>query len=51
LEFKKLNSNAGVFIYRQGNEIIIVVVYIDNALFIEKNKALVIKIKNNFTYH
>jgi len=28
-----------------------VYLYIDNALFIEKNKALVIKIKNNFMYH
>jgi len=51
LEFKRLNSDVGVFIYRQGNEIIIIVVYIDNALFIEKNKALVIKIKNNFMYY
>ena len=50
LEFKKLNSDASVFIYRQDNEIIIIVVYVNNTLFIGKNKVLVIKIKNDFIY-
>jgi len=50
LGFKRLNSDAGIFIYGQGNEIIIVIVYVDDTLFIGRNKALVIKIKNDFMY-
>jgi len=51
LGFKQLTVDAGVFIYLKDNETVIVVIYIDDALFIGKNKLLVNKLKGDFMKH
>jgi len=51
LGFKQLTADAGVFIYLKDNETVIVIIYIDNTLFIGKNKLLVNKLKSDFIKH
>ncbi|KAJ3006097.1 hypothetical protein NUW54_g4064 [Trametes sanguinea] len=49
LGFKRLVSDAGLFIFRDKNGLpVIVVVYVDDALFCGPNKALVEKMKAKF---
>jgi len=51
LGFKWLTADAGVFIYLKDNKTVIVVIYINDALFIGKNKLLVNKLKGDFMKH
>jgi hypothetical protein len=48
LGFHRLVSNTGLFIKYNNGERIIVVVYIDDALFCGPNKAKILKAKQNF---
>ena len=41
LGFKCLNSDARIFMCREGPNLILAVVYVDNAIFIGRNKNLV----------
>jgi hypothetical protein len=45
LGFKHLNSDAGIFVCREGTKLIVAVVYVDDAMFFSKNKKLVDKKK------
>jgi hypothetical protein len=48
LGFRRLVSNAGLFIKYDNGERIVVVVYVNNALFYGLNKAKVLKAKQDF---
>jgi Reverse transcriptase (RNA-dependent DNA polymerase) len=48
LGFKRLNSDARIFMCREGTELIMAVVYVDDAMFFGKNKKLVDKKKALF---
>jgi hypothetical protein len=48
LGFKCLNSDAGIFVCREGTKLIMAVVYVDDAMFLGKNKKLVDKKKALF---
>jgi Reverse transcriptase (RNA-dependent DNA polymerase) len=48
LGFKCLNSDAGIFVCREGTELIVAVVYVDDTMFFGKNKKLVDKKKALF---
>ena len=48
LGFKCLNSDAGIFVCREGPNLILAVVYVDDAIFIGRNKNLVDKKKALF---
>lgn len=48
LGFKRILSDAGVFIFRQGKYIIIAIVYVDDALFMGNNRHLLTKKKMDF---
>jgi Reverse transcriptase (RNA-dependent DNA polymerase) len=39
LGYKRLVSNAGLSVYKDYKEIIIAIVYVNNAMFFGKNKA------------
>jgi Reverse transcriptase (RNA-dependent DNA polymerase) len=45
LGFKCLNSDARIFVCREGTKLIMAVVYVDDAMFFGKNKKLVDKKK------
>lgn len=49
LRYKRLSSDAGIFIFKdfEGNSVVIIV-YVDDALFCGKNKAPVAKLKADF---
>ena len=49
LGFEQLKIDAGLFLYRKGKEIVLAIIYIDNAQFCDPSKALVEKIKAAFT--
>jgi hypothetical protein len=46
--FTPINSDAGVYIYKEGKDYVIAVVYVDDTLFIGPNKSLVNKMKDKF---
>jgi hypothetical protein len=46
--FTPINSDAGVYIYKEGKDYVIAIVYIDDTLFIGPNKSLVNKMKDKF---
>lgn len=48
LGFIRLKSDAGVFIKRDGNDRIVVVVYVDDAIFAGSNKSKVLQAKESF---
>lgn len=48
LGFTQLKSDAGVFIKHDGNNRIIVIVYVDDAIFAGSNKAKVLQAKERF---
>ncbi|TFY50378.1 hypothetical protein EVJ58_g11073, partial [Rhodofomes roseus] len=49
LGFTRLVSDAGIFIYKtKDRRFVLVIVYVDDALFCGKDKALVAKLKNRF---
>ena len=49
LGFKRLVSDAGIFVFRdEDGGMVIVIVYVDDALFCGRNKALVNKMKAKF---
>ena len=48
LGFKRLNSDAGIYVCREGANLIVAVVYVDDAMFLRKNKKLVNKKKALF---
>jgi Reverse transcriptase (RNA-dependent DNA polymerase) len=48
LGFKRLNSDARIFVCREGTKLIVAVVYVDDAMFFSKNKKLVDKKKALF---
>ena len=41
LGFAHLNSDAGIFMFREGTRLIVAVVYVDDAMFFSKNEKLV----------
>ena len=48
LGFKCLASDAGLFVYKTKTDLIVAVVYVDDATFFGKNKTLVMKKKQKF---
>ena len=48
LGFEQLKTDAGLFLYRKGKEIVLAVIYVDDAQFCGPLKALVKKIKAAF---
>jgi hypothetical protein len=48
LGFKCLNSDARIFMSREGTKLIMAVVYVDDAMFFGQNKKLVDKKKAFF---
>jgi len=48
LGFERLKTDAGLFIYKEGNLIVIAIIYMDNTLFCGPSKALIKKIKAAF---
>ena len=48
LGFKRLNSDARIFVCREGPNLILTVVYVDDAIFIGRNKNLTNKKKALF---
>src|SRR5438045_689838 len=49
LGFAHLRSDAGIFIYQQGKDVVIIIAYVDDMEFFGKSKSLVIKLKGDFT--
>ena len=48
LGFSCLNSDTGIYVCREGTEIILVVVYVDDTMFLGKNKVAIDKKKALF---
>ena len=48
LGFKHLSSDAGLFVYKTKTDLIVTVVYVDDAMFFGKNKTLVMQKKQEF---
>ena len=48
LGFERLKTDAGLFIYKEGNQIVIAIIYVDDVLFCGPSKAFVKKIKAAF---
>ena len=48
LGFNQLKSDASHFIYKEGNHIVIAIIYVDDALFCGPSKAFVKKVKAAF---
>jgi len=48
LDFKQLKTDAGLFIYKEGNQIVVAIIYVDNALFCGPSKAFIEKVKVAF---
>jgi hypothetical protein len=43
LGFKHLSSDAGLFVYKTDQELVIAIVYVDNAMFFGSDYKLIIK--------
>ena len=48
LGFERLKSDAGLFVYQRGGNIVLAIIYVDDALFCGPNKSLVEKLKAAF---
>src|SRR6201996_922265 len=48
LGFKCLSSDAGLFVYKTKTDLIVAMVYVDDAMFFGKNKTLVMKKRQEF---
>ena len=48
LGFERLKTDAGLFLYRKGKEIVLAIIYVDDAQFCGPSKSLVEKIKAAF---
>jgi hypothetical protein len=48
LGFEWLKSDAGLFVYKRGKDIVLTIIYVDNTLFCGPSKSLVEKIKAAF---
>ena len=48
LGFRRCKSDAGVFVYTHGTDLVVVLVYVDDSLFFGQNKALVERLKKRF---
>ena len=49
LRFERLKSEAGIFIYKKkGTNVVVGIIYVDDALFCGPNKAVVDSIKAQF---
>ena len=51
LGFKHLASDAGLFVYKMKTDLVVAVVYVDDAMFFGKNKTLVIRRSRNSWMH
>jgi hypothetical protein len=48
LQFTNTNANQGVFVYRKGDDLCLVILYIDNAIFLSNNPDIVMELKGKF---
>jgi len=48
LGFEQLKTDTSLFIYKEENQIVIAIIYVDDALFCGPSKALVKKVKAAF---
>jgi hypothetical protein len=48
LGFERLKSDAGLFVYKRGKDIVLAIIYVDDTLFCGPSKSLVKKIKAAF---
>ena len=48
LGFTRLKTDAGLFIYRKGKELVLAIIYVDDAIFCGPNKPFVDKVKADF---
>jgi hypothetical protein len=46
--FKHLQSDSGIFVYKDKGDLVIVVVYVEDALFLRSNLPLVNRLKSLF---
>ena len=49
LGFTSLASDAGVFYYRGEDSFIVIIIYVNNAIFCGPSKSLILKLKEVFT--
>ena len=45
---KRLQSDSGLFVHKSKDSTVVIVVYVDDALFIGNDRALVNKLKSDF---
>jgi len=48
LGFKSLSSDAGVFVYNKDNQIVVAIIYVDDAIFMGPDQELVLSMKAKF---
>jgi len=48
LGFEQLKTDASLFVYKKGNQIVVAIIYVDDALFCGPSKAFVKKVKAAF---
>jgi len=48
LGFEQLKTDASLFIYKEGNHIVVAIIYVDNAFFCGPSKAFVEKVEAAF---
>ena len=48
LKCKRLLADSGIFVFRKDNDLVVIIVYVDDALFMGNNRARVHELKNKF---
>jgi len=48
LGFEQLKTDAGLFIYKEGNQIVVAIIYVDDTLLCGPSKTFVKKVKAAF---
>ena len=46
--FIRINSDAGVFVFKQGSNIVIAIIYVDDSMFLGSNKTITLRKKQEF---
>jgi hypothetical protein len=51
LQFANTNADQGMFVYRKGDNLCVVILYIDDAIFLGNNPDIVMELKGKFMVH
>ncbi len=46
--FTRIKSDAGIFVYKKGQTLVVVMIYVDDGIFFGSDKALIERLKNIF---